>query len=162
MNSAQQDLVAALRANRDEALATLTALSSEDLARGRYENGWNGLQILSHVAAIEWTYPRLLALARTTAEAPASAEPPAAVARGGIDAYNARQVELRAGQPAEALIEEWRRNRDALIAAVEAEDPASFDRPIRSAGGVTGTLASVIHTVAIGHVRQHVQDITGP
>lgn len=161
MNDEKDDLIRALRASRDETLARLAEVSEADLVSGRYENGWNGLQILAHIAAIEWTYPKLLDVARAGAAQGDSERPHGAEARGGIDAYNARQVERRARSTAAELIEEWRRNREALIAAVEGEDAALFERPIRSAGGVTGNLAAVLRSVAVDHVRGHVEDLRG-
>jgi uracil phosphoribosyltransferase len=47
------------------------------------------------------------------------------------------------------------------IAAVEAADEALLATPIRSAGGITGALAGVLQSVAIGHVSMHVADIAG-
>ena len=47
------------------------------------------------------------------------------------------------------------------IAAVEACDEALFAMPIRSAGGVTGPLASVLHSVAVQHILGHMRDILG-
>ncbi|MGD9934991.1 MAG: DinB family protein [Dehalococcoidia bacterium] len=162
MGAAKEDLLRALRENRDETCATLASVTEASLAEGRYENGWNGLQILAHVAAIEWTYPRLLDLARGNDAGRGDAGgAPAREARGGMDGYNSRQVERRAGATAAELIEEWGRNRDALIAAVEAEDAALFERPVRSAGGVTGNVAAVVRSVAIDHVRGHVRDLMG-
>jgi hypothetical protein len=60
----KQQLIAALTKTRDEALVTLRAIPAAAFDEGRYENGWNGREILAHVASIEWTYPRLLDLAR--------------------------------------------------------------------------------------------------
>jgi hypothetical protein len=40
-------------------------------------------------------------------------------------------------------------------------DDALAARPIRSAGGVTGPLSTVLYTVAVDHVMSHVGDITG-
>jgi hypothetical protein len=154
------ELLAALRASRDEVLATVRALSPEALEEGRYENGWNGRQILAHLASIEWTYPRLLDIAREAPGEPAPATaPPTREMRGGNDAYNERQVARRAHLPVAALVEEFERNRAATIAAVEAADEALFARPIRSAGGVTGPMALVFHLVAVEHVRGHARDI---
>jgi hypothetical protein len=79
--------------------------------------------------------------------------------RGGNDSYNDRQVAKRAGVPAADLIAEFETNRAATIAAVEATDEALLVQPIRSAGGVTGPLASVFHTVAVLHVLGHAHDI---
>ena len=153
------ELLEALRASRDEVLQLVRALPSERLEDGRYENGWNGRQILAHIASIEWTYPRLIDVAR----APSSAEdaPPTRTMRGGNDAYNERQVSRRAHLPAAELLREFETNRAATIAAVEAADEGLLARPIRSAGGVVGPLARVLHQVSVVHVLGHARDIAG-
>ena len=163
------ELLDALRASRDEAVALIRAVPAERLEQGRYENGWNGRQILAHVASIEWSYPRLIDIAREAAAAPpappaaaSAGEPPTRSMRGGNDAYNDRQVAKRAGVPAAELLAEFEKNRAATIAAVEAADDALFAQPIRSAGGVTGPLAAVFHAVAVLHVLGHARDIAGP
>src|SRR5438105_15295551 len=63
------ELLERLTASRDHVLATVSALPAESLERGRYENGWNGRQILAHVASIEWSYPRMIDMAREAGEA---------------------------------------------------------------------------------------------
>lgn len=148
------ELLAALRSSGQEVIGRVGALPPAELEQGRYESGWNGRQILAHIASIEWTYPRLLDLAR---EAPAEASPgpaqvrrtepgerpgtPTRIAQGGIDSYNERQVEKRAGASVRELLEEFQTNRAATIAAVEAVDDALLARTIRSAGGITGPLS---------------------
>ena len=96
-------LLERLTASRDHVLATVRALPAESLDRGRYENGWNGRQILAHVASIEWTYPRLIDIAREAGEAATAArggDLPTRAMRGGVDAYNDRQVAKRShGSP---------------------------------------------------------------
>jgi uncharacterized protein (TIGR03083 family) len=157
-------LLEALRASRDEVVRTVRALSAQQLEEGRYENGWNGRQILAHLASIEWTYPRLLDVARAEPApetAPAGGDPPTRPMRGGNDAYNERQVAKRADLSPADLLAEFERNRAATIAAVEAADESLFARPIRSAGGVTGPLALVFHRVAVLHVLGHARDIAG-
>jgi len=167
------ELLGALRSSGEEVVRKIRALSPEEVEEGRYENGWNGRQILAHVAAIEWTYPKLLEVAT---EAPAAAiasgevrrpdpgEAPATptrTAKGGIDSYNERQVAKRAEASVAELLEEFENNREATIRAVESADEALLTRPIRSAGGVTGALASVLRAVAVDHVRAHARDIAG-
>lgn len=154
------ELLAALRTSRDEVLAIVRALPPQALEQGRYESGWNGRQILAHLASIEWTYPRLLDIAREASPAatPESAAPTRGM-RGGNDAYNERQVAKRAHLPAAELVEEFERNRAATIRAVEAADDALFARTIRSAGGVTGPLGVVFHQVAVAHVLGHAHDL---
>ena len=48
---AKGELLEALRASRDEVLQIVRSIPPERLEDGRYENGWNGRQILAHVAA---------------------------------------------------------------------------------------------------------------
>jgi hypothetical protein len=178
--STRQQLIEALRANGAHAVETLRALPEAAFELGRYENGWNGRQILAHVASIEWTYHRLIDVAKQAPVAEHGAEReeqrdggvrrtseeesrglPTAAARGGIDTYNERQVEKRAGTSIAELIDEFEKNRAGTIAAVEAVDEALLQTSIRSAGGITGQLAGVIQAVAVGHVQMHVADITG-
>ena len=153
----------------------LRGLPETAFAEGRYENGWNGKQILAHIASIEWTYRRLIEVAqqapvpseaaasedvrRTTAEE--TPDLPTRAAAGGIDAYNARQVEKRADALSTELIDEFARNRAQTIGAVEAAGETLFAAEIRSAGGITGPLAGVLRAVAVEHVAAHVADITG-
>lgn len=163
------ELLEALRASRDQVLAIVRALPPERLEEGRYEAGWNGRQILAHIASIEWTYPRVLDIAR---EVPAAEVPsgtagpegglPTRAMRGGNDAYNERQVAKRAHLAVADLLAEFERNRAATIRAVEAVDEALLARRVRSAGGVVGPLASVLYQVAVVHVLGHARDIAGP
>ncbi|MGH2602443.1 MAG: DinB family protein [Dehalococcoidia bacterium] len=170
----KSEIVEALRTSAAEVAAQLRARPSEAFERGCYENGWNGRQILAHIASIEWTYPRLLEIAqegdpaetapaqpvrRTSTEEAAGV--PTRTARGGIDAYNERQVEKRANATVTELLAEFERNRAVLIAAVEGTDETLFAAPIRSAGGVTGSLGSVLQAVAVNHILGHARDIAG-
>jgi uncharacterized damage-inducible protein DinB len=156
------ELLEALRASRDEVLQIVRAIPPERLEEGRYENGWSGRQILAHLASIEWTYSRLLDVAREAGDAPGDAVPggePTRTMRGGNDAYNERQVAKRAHVSAAELLREFEDNRTATIRAVEAADEALLARRIRSAGGVVGPLASVVYQVAVAHVLGHARDI---
>ena len=158
------ELLLALRASREVVIATVRGMSPEQLEEGRYESGWTARQILAHLASIEWTYPRLIDVAREAPETPEPGGDPAATRtmRGGNDAYNERQVAKRAHLSAADLLAEFERNRAATIQAVEATDEALLRRRIRSAGGITGDLAAVLHLVAVDHVLGHARDIAGP
>jgi D-serine deaminase-like pyridoxal phosphate-dependent protein len=160
----KQELLQDLRTSRDEVVRIVRALPAEKLEEGRYENGWNGRQILAHVASIEGSDPRLIDIARDAASPQpqaAAADPPTRSMRGGNDAYNDRQVAKRADASAADLLVEFERNRAATIAAVDAADEALFARQIRSAGGIVGPLAEVFHRVAVLHVLGHARDIAG-
>ncbi len=177
----KQQLIDALRSNGAHAVETLRATPESTFEQGRYENGWNGRQILAHIASIEWTYRKLIDVAK---QAPASGAPPPASkpvasgevrrtsveespglpttpAQGGINSYNDRQVEKRADASIAEMIAEFETNRAGTIAAVEAADEVLLATSIRSAGGITGELASVLQAVSVGHVAMHVADITG-
>ena len=158
------ELLDALRTSRDEVLAIVRALPPERLEEGRYEAGCNGRQILAHIASIEWTYPRLLDIAREApaGEAPAEGELATRTMRGGNDAYNERQVAKRSHLTVADLLAEFERNRAATIQAVEAVDGALLERRIRSAGGIVGSLATVLYQVAVLHVLAHARDIASP
>jgi hypothetical protein len=173
------ELLDALRSSGQDALERLRAQPPEEFERGRYENGWNGRQILAHIASIEWTYPKLIDVAKEAtprvgagldppstrqASAPSAAQAagtPTRIAQGGILSYNDRQVAKRDAASVDELLAEFEQNRAATIAAVEGVDEALLRTPIRSAGGITGPLASVINAVAVLHVLGHVSDIVG-
>ena len=136
------ELLDSLRSSGENAVARLRKIPAAEFEKGRYESGWNGRQILAHIASIEWTYPRLLDVARETlapkpAETPKeeTTNPPQRAARGGIDDYNARQVEKRAHMIVTELIAEFEANRATTLAAIEAADEALFSTTIRAAGG---------------------------
>lgn len=160
------ELLRALRASREEVLAIVSALPPARLEQGRYEGGWNGREILAHIAAIEWTYPRLIDIAREAPAVLSQAEPegglPTRPMRGGNEAYNARQVAKRSRATVAELLLEFQQNREATLRAVEAVDEALLARRIRSAGGVVGPLATVLHRVAVEHVLGHARDIADP
>jgi len=168
MTASKAELLDKLRMSGDQVVSKLRGLPPESFEQGRYESGWNGRQILAHIASIEWTYPRLIDVAREAqspkpAEAPkeASAEPATRAARGGINDYNGRQVEKRAQMSVAELIDEFEKNRATTIAAFERADDSLLGQPIKSAGGITGPLADVVTMIAIAHVDQHARDIAG-
>ncbi len=166
------ELLEELRSSQQDLFDRLGALPEDQFEQGRYEGGWNARQILAHVASIEWTYTRLIDVARQGAPdqasggcggAPEGSSKPtqARAARGGIGSYNERQVEKRAQASVAELLEEFQKNREGTIKAVEQADEALLQVHIRSAGGIPGPLARVIYFVAVVHVAGHVNDIVG-
>jgi len=169
MPASKQELLDKLRTSRDEIVAKLRALPPESFEQGRYESGWNGRQILAHIASIEWTYPRLIAMARGDLPKPEpagtdqrSTEQPYRPSMGaGINDYNQRQVDKLAEASIAELLALFEKNRAATIAAVQAADDALFAKGVRSAGGLQGSLGQVLEMVALAHVDQHARDIAG-
>ena len=152
----REQLLAALRADAARLPEVVGAIGEAQLERGVYENGWSARQLLAHLAAIEWTYPRLIERAQAAQGAGLSEG-----SGGGfdMDAYNERQVSKRARATVAELLEEFGRNRAATIEAVAAADGALLSQPTRSAGGVKGTLLEVLIGVTVGHVREHLRDL---
>ena len=160
------ELLEQLRTTGSKAVERLRAIPVEAFEEGRYESGWNGRQILAHVASIEWSYPRLIDIAREAQAGPKAespehnpADPAQRPARGGINDYNERQVAKRADATVAELISEFETNRAATIAAFEAADEELLQVPIKSAGGIPGPLANVISLIGIMHVEGHINDI---
>ncbi len=170
MTLTKSELLEGLRKGGEQAVSRLRAMPADSFEQGRYESGWNGRQILAHIASIEWSYPRLMDVAREAQSPKSKAESPnksvdsipTRAATGGINDYNERQVEKRAAASVDELIAEFETNRATMIAAVESADESLFSTAIRSAGGITGPLADVINAVAVLHVGGHVNDIAGP
>ncbi len=163
-------LLDALRESGADALAKLSAIPAEKFEQGAYESGWNGRQVLAHIAAIEWTYPKLLAVARegdkpkeekksAPPDPSRTGNPPQKTARGGIDDYNARSIARYADNSVAELLEVFKTNRATTIAAIEAEDDDLFLKHVKSAGGIPGPLGTVLNFVAVLHVNGHVNDI---
>ena len=155
MNRAET--IAALETDAAAVAETVSGLAGRRWDTGVYEHGWTARQLLAHLAAIEWTYPKLIDRARETSSASASG------GGGGfdMDAYNRRQVEKRADASVADLLDEFARNRAATIAALRDADDELLAQPTRSAGGVQGTLLEVFASVAVDHVRQHLADLRG-
>ena len=156
----KSQLLANLRLGGEELLSKLEGLPAGALEAGCYENGWNGRQVLAHIAAIEWTYPRLNDIARSgppekKPEATATSRP----ARGGINSYNDRQIERYADATAAELLDIFRKNRATTIATIEATEDELFAIEVKTAGGVKGPLAMVLNFVAVTHVKTHVNDV---
>lgn len=152
----REELLAALREDAGRLPELVGAIGEAELARGVYENGWDARQLLAHLAAIEWTYPRLIERAAAAGGSDSSS--------GGtfdMDAYNERQVAKRSEAGIGELLEEFGRNRAATIEAVAAADGALLSQSTRSAGGVEGTLLEVLIGVTVGHVREHMGDLAG-
>ena len=163
----KDELLAELRSTRDDVLGRVDAFPADAWESGRYENGWNAREILAHMASIEWAYPRLIEMAKGAPERNDSPRRASGegVAQAGVppqmDDYNARQVAKRAEVPVAELIAEYRKNREAFIAAVEGTDDALLRKVVTSAGGTTGPLADVLHFVGVQHIRAHLADLTG-
>jgi len=156
-------LLQGLKAGRDNLLNSLRPLPEADFEKGAYENGWNGRQVLAHVAGIEWSYPRLIGIAEDQKNGKQAEEKPPEkpnrAAQGGIGSYNDRTVERYASTSVSELIDIFEENRARTIAAVEAADEGLFSVPVRSAGGIPGPLGTVLNFVAVMHVDGHVKDI---
>jgi len=150
----RDELVQDLRDSGSEALAAMMAVPESALERGCYEQGWTVRQIMAHVASMEFAYRRLPELARGSRDAQTTT----GGGRFDMDGYNARQVEKRKSTPPAELAEEFRRGRGALVVLIADTEAELLDTPVRTAGGVTGSLGQAIQETAVSHVRTHSSD----
>ncbi|HZQ38176.1 MAG TPA: DinB family protein [Dehalococcoidia bacterium] len=150
----RDELIEQLRESGVAGLAAMLTVPESALETPGYENGWTVRQIMAHVASMEFTYRRLPDLAR----GPRDAHTTASGETFDMNGYNARQVERRAGRTQGELVEEFLNGRAALIALAGELDEALLSVPVRSAGGITGTLAEVMAGTAAAHVRTHSGD----
>ena len=153
----KEQLLENMRASAREFTDAAKAVPQERWPEGRYEEGWTARDILAHVASIEWTYPKLLALA----EQPPEERDAEKHFKGGTGGYNQRQVDKRADATVDDLLAEFERNRSATIEAVEQADEDLLRRRVRSAGGVEGTAAEVMNYLTVIHLNAHLDDIKG-
>lgn len=151
----RRELVEALRTSGAQAMASMAAVPDSALAAPGYENGWTVHGIMAHVASMEFAYRRLPDIARSAGR---DAQTTGSGERFDMDGYNARQVAKRANASRDELLREFARGRGALIVTTASLDDALLAVPVRSAGGVTGTLAEVMVATAAGHVRSHSAD----
>lgn len=168
----REALIQRVREAGERVQREIGAMDAASMERGVHENGWNARQLLAHMASIEWTYPRLIDLARPAAEpkaapaqAPAAAPSASPQREGGapqpaILGYNDRQVAKRAEASVAELLEEFARNRAATLDAIASADDALLATEVQSAGGLRGTLARVYEMLAVDHVLGHLQEIT--
>ena len=167
--SSKQRLIEALESSERDLLDRLGAQPTAEFDKGAYESGWNGRQILAHIASIEWAYPMLIAMARgdlpqpeLAGTDPRSTEEPYRPSKGArINEANQRQVDKLAEASVTELLELFQRNRAATIAAVRAADDALFEKEVRTTGGLQGPLARVLELVAVAHVCGHINDMVG-
>ena len=85
--SNRDELIDALQQDSEEFQEAVARLPEEAFERGVYEQGWNARQLLAHIAAIEWTYPRLIE--RAEQRAGGEDVPQGGGAGFDMDAYNA-------------------------------------------------------------------------
>ncbi len=153
----QRRLIETLRIHGASVIEKLSALPLDVGARDEREP-WGPHELVAHIASMEWTYPRLIEVAQT-AGAASSDRRSGHWFRDGNDQYNARQLARRRDTPMDDLVDEFARNRRTTVEAVANMDPSLLDAPLTSAGGVTGTLESVLTSVAITHVDEHLQEL---
>ena len=155
----KQEVLDNIRTSGREFVETARAVPQARWGEGAYEEGWTAKDILAHVASVEWTYPKLIDVAKGLGPAPkAKDDPKPADLPGG---YNQRHVEKRKDATVEELIEEFERNREATLAAVEGADDDVLQVEVTSAGGVQGKALEVFNYLAVVHVGQHLSDLRG-
>lgn len=157
MTNTVSELAEELRISGDEFRRRVSGFTAEELETGIYENGWNGQEVVAHIAGIEWSLPGLIK--RTVAEPAPQESAPGQSPPRSMDRFNAREVARRKEAGIGELLDEFTRNRETTIAAVQGLTSEELSTPARSLGGANGTLADVLRRVATDHLEQHLREI---
>ena len=158
------ELLQELRDSGEHVAATVRGLPDTALEAGVYEGGWNGREVLAHIAAMEWAYPKLVDQAQAVKDDPGVAgeleKPPTGEEVERLNSYNQRRVDKLADRTVAQLLEEFERNRAATIARVEEMGTDLLPLPVRPSTGLAGPLGEVLRFVAVEHVLGHLSDLT--
>jgi uncharacterized damage-inducible protein DinB len=161
----REDLLRELRDSGERVASTVRGLPETALEAGVYESGWSGREVLAHIAAMEWAYPKLVDQAQAVRDDPGAAaemeRPPTDEEQERLNSYNQRRVDKLADRSVAQLLEEFERNRAATIARIEGMDNDLLALPVRPATGHAGPLGEVMRYVAVEHVLTHLSDLTG-
>jgi uncharacterized damage-inducible protein DinB len=133
LSAVQQDVERA----RQELLATLDALTDDDLDRSR-RGGWTAGRVVQHLIQSEWHYVRLV---RQLRELPPTPPPELPDALASVH----------------DVVRELAAARQALLAALDGIDEASFYR-LGMLGREEYSVLSVLENVA-HHDREHAQQV---
>lgn len=157
----RSDVIEALRVFCVELEETVSAAPDAVWSRQIYRNGWNGRQVLAHIASTSGVAGFALALSRMPDQmAGARASLPAR--SGGAldqDAWNLQQVALRESRSVEELLGEVRSNTERDAGLVEAASEEELERRFRAPWEIEGPLAEVIVDSVKGHLGVHLADL---
>src|SRR5215210_5822423 len=112
----RDDLVQA----RDEALAAVSGLPTEQLERASVNEAWTAKDLLAHLSSIEARLQSMCQHALDGEKWPPDDR--------SVDAYNARCVEERRPWPAEKLVDELRTSGERTLSFLDQLAPADLDR----------------------------------
>jgi hypothetical protein len=144
------DILSRQKAVRDELVTLVGSAPEAAWPKGVYENGWNNLQLLSHIANMTAPATFILQMSKIS---------------GGLggqfdqDAFNRDQVKLREGRFPLELLEEARANIQRDIQAVAAATDEDLERHWVAPWGTEGTVAKIIMSSLDFHLGQHIGDL---
>lgn len=148
----KEQIVQRQRMLRDELTTLVESAPAEAWHHGAYENGWDSLQLLCHIANMTAPAGFILQMSRL----------PASSGLGGQfdqDAFNRDQVKLRAGKSPSDLLAEAQMNLQRDIQAVESASDEDLERRWTAPWGTEGTVAEIIMSSLDFHLGQHVGDL---
>ncbi|WP_447034687.1 maleylpyruvate isomerase family mycothiol-dependent enzyme [Streptomyces sp. DSM 118878] len=138
-------LLSLLRTCVDRLLATVAALSDQDVRAPSLLPGWTRGHVLTHLARSADSRTRLLTSARTGSDLPQYAD----------DNQREREIEEGAGRPADALLDDMDTALRRFLSAAEDHPRNAWDVPVRWLGGglrpVRGAVSSMLREVEVHH-----------
>jgi hypothetical protein len=150
--NARERIIERQKMLRDQFTKLVETAPESAWTHGVYEDGWNELQLLCHIA-------NMIAPAGFTLQ---MSKLPAGSGIGGQfdqDAFNRDQVKLREGKSPSELLAESQMNLQRDIQAVEAASDEDLERHRTAPWGTEGTVAEIIMSSLDFHLGQHVNDL---
>jgi hypothetical protein len=152
MPAEKDDVIGAIREAQREVERLVPSVPESAWSSQAYEQGWNGKQLLCHLASTSGIARFLIGMA----QAPGS---------GGmgtdfdIDSFNAQQVAARQDKPVDEVLEEVCVNCGRDIESVENAPDDLLAQHFRAPWGTEGSLGDVIVGSIDEHFMTHVRDL---
>lgn len=148
MSARAQALADDFEHENDELIRLVEGLSDAQWATRTEAEGWTVAAVARHVAAG-------IGIIRTRVQAVAAGQPPGFPSVDEIHASNADDAIQYATVPRAEVLELLRTNGAALASLVRGLSDAQLDRSLALPNGQTTTLAGLVGTGLVGHLRSH-------
>ncbi len=152
MSAEKQDVIGAIRDAQREVEKLVPLVPASAWSGQAYEQGWNGKQLLCHLASTSGIARFLIRMAQAPGSGGMGAD-------FDIDSFNAQQVAARQDKPVDEVLEEVCANCRRDIESVENAPDDLIAQHFRAPWGIEGALGDVIVGSIDEHFMTHVRDL---
>ncbi len=139
-----------LTQSRQDLLASLAGLPSDELAQHAVNDGWSVQDVVAHLASAERGHQQVIAalLAGQDTQQPGF----------DLDTFNETEVGARRGMTTEAVFDELASSRAGTLALLDTVGPDDWERSGYHPGGFDTTVEGGFRVIAI-HEKRHAREI---